>query len=173
MYSSRNEFLKLIIENKLLCIIFLVIIFSYTIYSSLVPINKARNAKNWKKTECYIKSSYMTTDPSFWEVFGRSRRRGGFSKRPQVTYYYTVKGKRYTGTKYSFKKPSDPNILYNYPKGSRSICYVNPKNPKQAVLSRELASGTVLWSVIKISASSIVLLIYSIYIYRTRNEIEV
>ena len=170
--SSRNEFLDLIIENKLLCIIFLTIIFLYTVYSSLVPITRARNAKNWEKKECYIKSSYMTTDPSFWEIFGSSRR-GGFSKVPQITYYYRIKGKRFTGTKYNFQKPEDPYILSQYPKDSRSFCYVNPNNPKQAVLSKELNSGTIMWSIIKISAVSLMLGICCYSIYLTRNEIPV
>ena len=62
---------------------------------------------------------------------------------PAITYKYRYKGNEYVNNRYTVM-PSESldlekvrAIINSYPKDSRRIIYVNPRNPSESVLSRE------------------------------------
>ncbi len=94
----------------------------------------------WKKTPCTIISS---------EVQERGESDSPFAF--AVNYRYTHKGQSYTGSKYRRNDQTSGSysemqrLVQKYPPGLDALCYVNPKNPGQAVLRRDsLALGLVI-----------------------------
>src|SRR5262249_49688046 len=59
-----------------------------------------------------------------------------------VKYQYALKGREYVSDKFTVEYQGDSDytkaqrLLQKYPAGSRVTCYVNPKNPSEAVLER-------------------------------------
>ncbi|UDQ97293.1 hypothetical protein AAEX28_09670 [Lentisphaerota bacterium WC36G] len=173
--THQNEFLKLILENKILCSIFVIGLFVLTTYYSAPVLLKSREVKNWTETKCYIKYSYMGTDYSLADALTTRKkkfhRESGFKEVPQIVYQYTIKGKQYTSSKYSLEPINNPNILYEYPKETWSKCYVNPTNPKEAFLKIHFSTFSYVWAILKIVATFIILIVYGAYIFITRNEL--
>ena len=94
----------------------------------------------WKKTRCTISSSEVqertASDPPFaWAV----------------SYRYTHEGQAYAGSNYrrdggaSGSYSDMQRLARKHPAGRDTFCYVNPRNPSQAVLQRDsLAFGLVI-----------------------------
>ncbi|MEO0414562.1 MAG: DUF3592 domain-containing protein, partial [Verrucomicrobiota bacterium] len=61
---------------------------------------------------------------------------------PVVHYTYNIDGKEYTGTKVKTLAPRSVNvkkalkITDQYPEAASALCYVDPKNPSEAVLKK-------------------------------------
>ena len=111
------------------------------------PISKARQAKNWIETECVIESEELKT--STRHVQGRPRR----VSRLVVRYSYEYEGKKYESDKYGFTgttgtSGSGITVAKTRPPGTKTICYVNPDNPVEAVLSGEVSLKGILWGLL-------------------------
>lgn len=66
------------------------------------------------------------------------------SKRLEVSYDYTFDGRSYTGTRFGFSDgASKDEWAARFAAGSTVTCFVNPTNPGQAMLQREM--GMVYW----------------------------
>ncbi|MGE9270479.1 MAG: DUF3592 domain-containing protein, partial [Verrucomicrobiales bacterium] len=97
------------------------------------------SVKSWEPTPAVVMWSALYTDSGGDEP----------SYRPNIFYRYRVDGQEYFSNRYglvgasSAGRASKLRIVEEHPQGSELICYVNPKNPQEALLSREL--GASLW----------------------------
>lgn len=119
-----------------------ILIFGCIISAILFPgVYKAQASKSWKETPCVV-TSYKSTE-SFDSDNGSTR----YTYYTYATYYYTFNGKDYSSSLYSgtdlcVDSKSYSNSQKNYisdfekqnPPGTELKCYVNPKNPEEAVL---------------------------------------
>ena len=101
-------------------------------FLSFLPINRVIQSRSWRAASCEVLSSRVVrNDDTF---------------RPDIQYRYHVDDRPYTGTRYNFTPGSDNTSNYQavvdrYPPGRQFECYVNPADPTQAVISRELTFG--------------------------------
>lgn len=94
------------------------------------------DAKDWLATPCTIRSS---------EIYGPyGKRRSGGWYRPTIEYAYrSPQGQEVVSQQYDIKETESNNkakiqaIVDAYPAGLKTTCYVNPRNPSQALLNRQ------------------------------------
>lgn len=101
-------------------------------FLSFLPIYRAIQSRSWRAAACEVLSSRVV--------------RGDDTFRPDIQYRYHVDDRAYIGDRYNFLPGSDnvsdyPSVVARYPPGHRFECYVNPADPTQAVISRELTFG--------------------------------
>lgn len=95
------------------------------------PLFKIVASGGWEATPCTIVSSEVV----------ESGGKGG-TYRVGVTYTYSYGGQTYTGTRYNFSfgstsgRQGKADIVAQYPAGTQATCFVNPKQPGEAVISR-------------------------------------
>ena len=90
--------------------------------------------RNWIPVDCVITTSEISTASDKGYAF-------------TAQYQYSVGGHQYAGSRfsrnreaYTFEKVAEKSgLLKKYPRGIKTICYVNPSKPQEAVL--QLASG--------------------------------
>lgn len=112
----------------------------------LIPLRRVRRARTWRETSCIIVSSSASEDETDSGLY-----------RMLVTYQYDFAGRHYSSSRYSFS-PSSASVGYKGKKrivghltpGTKTICYVNPDNPGDAVIERGLTWDTVVWGVFAI-----------------------
>jgi hypothetical protein len=93
-------------------------------FTVLKPILQIRRSKNFVETPCTIKSM--------------QRKRVHKGSVVVVRYTYEFDGQTYTSDRYGFSGPADDHKAFRrQAPGTRSICFVNPDNPAEAVMSRE------------------------------------
>jgi hypothetical protein len=101
-------------------------------YLSFLPISRVIQSRSWRAASCEVLSSRVVrNDDTF---------------RPDIQYRYHVDDRPYTGTRYNFTPGSDNisdyrAVVARYPPGRQFECYVDPADPTQAVISRELTFG--------------------------------
>ena len=98
---------------------------------------KSLNADDWIKTPCMVRSSRVQThhgsDSTTYSV--------------DIVYVYSFNGRQYRSGQYSFMGGSSSGyqgkaaVVRQYPAGKEAVCYVNPDNPAEAVLKKELGAG--------------------------------
>jgi hypothetical protein len=118
----------------------LVLLFGVGLFYLLTVRNyqKASAAKTWEETPCKITRSEVTSRSEFRD----GRHRTYYT--PDLAYTYTVNGKEYGGSRYDFAEGSSTSrgkardIVEANPVGAERVCYVNPEQPSQAVLNRDV-----------------------------------
>ncbi|MFO7973840.1 MAG: DUF3592 domain-containing protein [Candidatus Hydrogenedentota bacterium] len=118
----------------------LVLIFGVGLFYLLTVRNyqKASAAKSWEETPCKITRSEVTSRSEYRD----GRHRTYYSA--EVAYAYTFNGKEYNGSRYDFAEGSSTSrakardIVEANPVGADRVCYVNPNEPSEAVLNRDL-----------------------------------
>jgi len=99
------------------------------------PLLKIIDAKDWNETSCVVISSQpkiktqsglITTTFSLYSV--------------DIVYSYEIKGKKYQSNRYDFFNEATA-IIDRYPPGTRTPCYVNPKDPTDAVIRHQDFAG--------------------------------
>jgi hypothetical protein len=103
----------------------------------IVPISRTIDARSWVATPCKVLHaevrSHSDEDGTTYSVY--------------VLYEYTVGGKPCKSDTYDFVGGSSSGydgkarVVEQYRSSTNSICYVNPKNPYQAVLKRGIHAG--------------------------------
>jgi len=102
------------------------------IFFSGVPLWKWAGAQTWEETACRITSSAVRTHDSS----------DGATYSVDIAYTYSWNGTNYYGNNYNFMTGSSSGrawkqaVVDRYPPQSERVCYVNPDNPEDAVLSR-------------------------------------
>jgi len=92
------------------------------------------NIRGWEPVPCEIISSKIIELPGEKEK----------QYTVDVRYRYKYSGRNHTSEKLSLFQPpvkslkSSDKIVKKYPAETRSICYVNPSNPEEAILSRDI-----------------------------------
>lgn len=100
----------------------------------VLPLVEVVSSRGWRETPCQIVSSevrhHSDSDGTTYSV--------------QVRYRYRLDGRELQGNRFSFVRgtssgyESKAQMVAKYPPGLRTVCYVNPKDPVQAVLVRSL-----------------------------------
>ncbi len=97
------------------------------------PVARMFQAGSWEPTPCRIISSQVGRHPGS---------KGGQTYSVDITYNYAFIEQSYTSSQYDFAVGSDSGyagkqaIVQQYRPGTTATCYVNPKAPEEAVLSR-------------------------------------
>ncbi len=97
-------------------------------------------ARSWPEVPCVVLSS---------EVRGphQTAGRGGPTFNVDILYEYDVNGRTYRSNRYEFLGGSSSGynakaaIVAKNPPGTRRTCFVNPADPKDAVLTRSFGTG--------------------------------
>ena len=100
-----------------------------------------RDSKNWIETPCVIISSKV----------GVHRGDDSTTFSVDITFEYEFEGSKYTSSRYNLAPAgsstgyeSKKEVVKKYPPGMETICFVNPKNPSQAVLNRDFTPAMLL-----------------------------
>jgi len=101
------------------------------------PIAKTLDARNWPETPCKILSakvgSHSSDDGTTYSI--------------DIFYEYEFQGGQYKSSRYGFIGGSSSGssgkakVVNSYRKAKNPVCYVNPKNPAEAVLKRGFHAG--------------------------------
>ena len=107
------------------------------------PAIDAYRARGWQQVPCVILSSQVRSHASS----------DGTTYSVDILYRYSVAGTSYKSNRYSFFTGSSSGysgkekVVNQYPVGSTSLCFVNPEDPTEAVLSKELGRE-LLWGLL-------------------------
>lgn len=99
------------------------------------PLGGVLAARSWAEATCVVQASRV-------EEFSDS---DGSTYKPVIDYTYTFNGGEYRSSRYEFVEFSSngyrrkADVVARYPPGKRATCYVNPEDPSEAVLSRDLS----------------------------------
>lgn len=98
----------------------------------LRPVYNNHRASQWIQTPCRIESSAV-----------KNVGRNDNPYRVDIRYGYTFQGRNFQSGQYDYFRNFSPNtpahdIVRRHPAGSDADCFVNPDNPSEAVLSRDL-----------------------------------
>jgi len=94
------------------------------------PVARVCQARHWRPTPCTVVTSEIRTH----------RDSDGNTYSVRIVYRYTVNGRQYQSDRYDFAGISSSGyrskkaIVQRYPPGQETICYVNPRDPTDAVL---------------------------------------
>ena len=105
-------------------------------FMGLSPLLKSIDSKDWIEASCIIDSSEVESH----------RSDDGTTYSVEIRFHYTAKGQQYTSDTYNFSSASSSGrsgkaeVVARYPVGSEQICWVNPGDLSQAVLSRDIPS---------------------------------
>ena len=118
----------------------------------LVPLRSIRRARTWRETPCVIVSSSVSqssTDSGLYRIL--------------VTYQYVFAGRYFSSSRYSFSpsftvsaRLKKRRVSHRLSPGAATICYVDPDNPRDAVIERGLTWDMVLAAVFSIICLSAV-----------------
>jgi len=107
--------------------------FTLFVFMFIRPIFKIIGACGWNATPCIIVNS---------SVGRHSGSKGGSTYSIDLVYTYDVAGQKFTGTRYHFLGGSSSGYQWRaaavkrYPRGKHTTCYVNPRDPSDAVIER-------------------------------------
>lgn len=102
------------------------------------PLKRIARAKTWQARTCFILSSAVEEDQNDSGLY-----------RLVIHYQYQVAGRTYTSRRYSFSMASSPGgatagyrgkkaIVDRLPPGASTVCWVDPDDPREAVIDRGL-----------------------------------
>lgn len=105
---------------------------------AIQPLAGVIESRSWPQVPCRIVTSEIETN----------RSSDGNTYRVAITFDYAFEGNTYIGGRYDFDDVSSSGydgksaIVARHPVGSETVCWVNPLDPAEAVLSRSIP-GTV------------------------------
>ena len=100
----------------------------------IIPLSLSRAARHWEEIPCVIMSSEISELP-----IDEGPRRFV----PVIHYSYQFNGKHYESDRYYFgvsggSEARVKSIQRQYPPGSQARAFIDPNNPTEAVLNREI-----------------------------------
>lgn len=136
--SSNTQNLGVMIMVALVFIAGGIFFFFMSFY---VPLNNVHKSASWESVPAAVTASKLAESTGF----KRSRKQSYTIK---IEYRYEYNGKNYTGDLYDFFRSRNryfsfgemqmQDIVDDYPAGKKITCLVNPENPDESVISREL-----------------------------------
>jgi len=99
-----------------------------------IVVAKVIGSRNWVPTPCVIVSSTVK----------KHRGEKGYTYSIEMVFRYEFGDKEYESHTYDFSPGSSSGyrskarVVERYPAGKKATCYVNPRKPSQAVISRQL-----------------------------------
>lgn len=100
------------------------------------PLARVLAARSWTEESCIVLES---------RVAESSDSDGGSTYKPEIVYSYSVGGVVRQSERYEFADvyssgyEGKAEIVARYPPGLRTVCYINPEDPGEAVLNRGLS----------------------------------
>jgi len=149
---ERAKYLKVLVGLYVLSGLFVITATAGTYFIIIVPRNELTASMLWDEVECSIASSRVETRKST-----SSDRSTTYSYSPDIAYAFLYQGRERSSNKYMFgntsfsKKSQAESLISRYPKGTRLSCFVNPVNPSESILVRQIAgsmTGKVIWCVV-------------------------
>lgn len=104
-----------------------------TYFFFLRPVYRTYQAQSWTETPCEVVSSRVQSH----------RSDDGTTYSIDILYKYMVDGKEFRSNQYGFMNFSSSGrsdkskVVRAHPKGKKTVCFVNPKDPSDAVLMRD------------------------------------
>ncbi len=104
-------------------------------YFTVLPVFRWLAARQWEPTPCKVISSTVRTHSND----------DGHTYSIDILYEYEVNGKQYRSNRYGLLRLSSSGyegkakVVRQHPPGRETICFVNPKDPHDAVLKRGLS----------------------------------
>jgi hypothetical protein len=124
--------------GQVVLVIFLAALAVATYFIGVRPVLRFRSAKHWPLTRCEVVSSGFKTDRSGTDT----------KYTIAVVYRYDIAGETFTSSDYDLFSGSsagcddDRELARQFSAGTTTECYVNPRNPREAVLNRQLPPET-------------------------------
>ncbi len=124
------------------------------------PLLLSRAARDWSEVRCRIESSEIKSHNG----------NEGTTYGVAIAYTYAFAGRSYRSERYQFlsissgSRHDQEDIVAAYPPGSVQWCLVNPRDPTQAVLTRELPGA--LWLILPGSLAAIVVSLLGLHAAR-------
>ena len=139
----------IVIDNKyvgivvgVLIVVLLLGLFGYAV---VWPISRSLGAMGWQQTDCTITNVSMQSPTP-----GSSNKRGASNYKVKVAYRYEVDGKSYDGNRYDFgvggagDRRYVRRIVDDLKRHNKTVCYVNPEEPTESVLTQQLPWSAIL-----------------------------
>jgi len=107
-------------------------------FITIRPLMLYMNARSWPATPCEVVSSSVGSHRS-------SGKNSSTTYSIDIVYRYTVEGREYLSDRYELMDASSSGrarkaaVVKRYPAGSKAVCYVNPQDPTEAMLNRQLS----------------------------------
>lgn len=104
------------------------------VFGVVYPLLRERAARSWEQVPCTIVTSELH----------KSTRKGKTSYRPAITFRYEYAGTTYTSDDFALTGwqtsggSSARDIVANHNPGSAAQCYVDPEDPTDAVIVRDI-----------------------------------
>jgi len=101
------------------------------------PTLKEATATKWPTVPCEITSSGLGSHRGS---------KGSTTYSVEIRYHYEFRSKEYTGSRYNFDTGSSSSrewrskVVAQHPPGRKTVCFVNPEDPYEAVLSTAASS---------------------------------
>ena len=117
-----------------------------------IPLRRVIRARVWIETPCVILSSSVEEDQTESGIY-----------RILVSYMYEFTGRSYSSNRYDFSTGGTCGLLgkkavaKRLAPGTRTVCYVDPTDPAEAVLRRGVTWDILFWGVF----STILLIAFS------------
>lgn len=123
-------------------LVFFLIGLGLLVWMAIIPLSRVVAARGWQPVPCTVVSSQVTTHTDS----------DGTTYGVEVVYAYEVSGQRYTSDRRSFGIDGSSSgykgkkrFVDAHPPGLAMTCYVDPADPREAVLERGVARSF-LWS---------------------------
>lgn len=103
-------------------------------FMGLKPLLKSLQSQDWPQVNCVITTSEVITNHSS----------DGNTYKVNIQFSYQYDGQHYNGGSYDFSdisssgRKSKSQIVRQYPVDSQALCYVNPAQPSQAVITNTI-----------------------------------
>jgi hypothetical protein len=117
--------------------IFFAIGMGLTWFMAVAPMLKSREAANWREVVCVVQHIGIEVHHGDDATYS-----------PEVSFSYTFNGQPYTGNQFWFGSGSHGDrraiekAIAPFQAGGEYPCFVNPLDPQEAVLTRQVASHT-------------------------------
>jgi hypothetical protein len=104
-------------------------------FLTLRPVLRVLDAQTWPEVPCTVVESHVA----------ESSDSDGTTYKVAVTFNYLYEGRELTSSRYDFTDfyssgyEGKAEVVAGYPAGSRTVAYVNPSNPSEAVLVRNFS----------------------------------
>ena len=149
-YKSDLKFVKSLTINFIALASILGALFCYL--HLYLPLSNVQKSAAWESVPATVVSS---------EIGVKKRDSSSFNKHDlsvyysiKITYQYEYNDKTYIGDRYDFFRSKDQystfgktqmqEIIKRYPQGKKIFCWINPQNPEDTVISRDINYTTVL-----------------------------
>ena len=119
-----------------------------------LPLQKVQKSTDWQSVPATVVKSKIGSEKQNDPTFSHSHYNTSEYYTIQIAYKYEYNGKTYIGDRYDFFRSKDQystfgktqmqEIIKRYPQGKKIFCWINPQNPEDTVISRDINYTTVL-----------------------------